>query len=271
MKIELSVIIVNHNGLKYLKNCLDSLYENLQNTTFEIIVIDNNSNDKSCSYIKENYPNVILIESKENLGFGKGNNLGVKNAKGKIILLLNNDTVLLDSIAPAIEILTKNENIGILTVKMLDGNKKYIPSVGKFPSPLKMLKFSFLNEKRLEFISGKFDSNKIYNVDWVSGAFMLIRKKDYDAVRGFDPDYFMYVEDVDLCKRMTDIGKECVFIPSLSYIHFVGFNKTREIFLIKGYQIYANKHFFGFSRAIANGMLAINKAIKKMKKRHNES
>ena len=146
---------------------------------------------------------------------------------------------------------------------MRDGNKQYVPSVGKFPSPLKMLKFSFLNERRLEFISGKFDSDKTYNVDWVSGAFMLMRKKDYDAVQGFDPDYFLYVEDVDLCKRMADAGKKCIFIPSLSYLHFVGFNKSREIFLIKGYQIYAGKHFFGLSRTIANVMLAINKMIKR--------
>jgi GT2 family glycosyltransferase len=265
MKMELSVIIVNYNGIKYLKECLDSLYDKLKNTSFEIIVIDNNSEDESCSYIKKNYPNVLLIESKENLGFGRGNNLGVKFAKGEIILLLNNDTVLLDSIEPAIEILTKNENLGILTIKMLDENKQYVLSVGKFPSPLKMLKFSLFNERRLEFISGKFDSNKIYYVDWVTGSFMLMRKKDYDTVQGFDPDYFLYVEDVDFCKRMTDAGKKCIFIPSLSFIHFVGFNKTREHFLIKGYQIYARKHFYGFSRAIANGMLAMNKSIKKFR------
>ncbi len=263
--MELSVIIVNYNGIKYLKECLDSLCDKLKNTTFEIIVIDNNSNDESCRYIKENFPNVILIESKENLGFGKGNNLGVKYAKGEIILLLNNDTVLLDPVGPAIEILTNNENLGILTIKMLDENKQFVTSVGKFPSPLKMLKFSFFKERRLEFISGKFDLNKTYHVDWVSGSFMLMRKKDYDAVQGFDSDYFLYVEDVDLCKRMAKAGKKCAFIPSSSYIHFVGFSKSREHFLIKGYQIYARKHFFGLSRAIANGMLAMNKLIKKIR------
>lgn len=265
MKIELSIIIVNYNGIKYLKECFDSLYAKLKNISFEIIVIDNNSNDKSCSYIKENYPNVLLIESKENLGFGSGNNLGVKYAKGEIILLLNNDTVLLDSVEPAIEVLKTNENLGILTIKMLDGDKQYVLSVGKFPSPLKMLKFSFFNERRLEFISGKFDSDIIYNVDWVTGSFMLMRKNDYDTILGFDPDYFLYVEDVDLCKRMTEAGKKCVFIPSLSFIHFIGFNKTREHFLIKGYQIYARKHFTGLSRVIANGMLAMNKMIKKIR------
>jgi len=265
MEIELSVIIVNYNGIKYLKDCLDSLYDKLKNGSFEIIVIDNNSRDESCNFIKQNYPNIVLIESKENLGFGKGNNLGVKNAKGKSILLLNNDTVLLDSIEPAIEILTNNENVGIVTVKMLGGNKKYIPSVGKFPSPMRLLKFSFLDEDRSEFVTGDFDLDKTFYVDWVTGAFMLINKDDFEKTGGFDDDYFMYVEDVDLCKRMANNGKTCVFIPSISYIHFVGFNKTRENLLIDGYGIYAEKHFKGLPRIVAKTMLSINKKIKTLK------
>ena len=99
MKIELSVIIVNFNGVQYLKECLDSLYKKLSDIAFEIIVLDNNSSDDSCNFLKNNYPGVKLIESKINLGFGKRNNEAVKAAQGSFLLLINNDTVVLDSIS----------------------------------------------------------------------------------------------------------------------------------------------------------------------------
>lgn len=267
MKIELSVIIVNYNGLKYLKDCFDSLYAKLENISFEIIVVDNNSTDESCAYIKENYPNVFLIESKENLGFGQGNNLGVKNAKGETILLINNDTIVLDDLQPAIELLLSDPNFGIVAINMLSTNREYIPAASLFPTPLRLLRISFLKDRRKEFVTGNFDSNKVYETDWVTGAFMLIRKSDYEKVKGFDSDYFMYVEDVDLCKKIADLGKKRIFMPSLNYIHFVGFNTTREKLLINGYKIYSKKHFKGFSLLTANVMLKINRWVKILQKK----
>lgn len=94
---------------------------------------------------------------------------------------------------------------------------------------------------------------------------MLIRKADYEAVKGFDADYFMYVEDVDLCKKMKNRGKNCVFQSNLSYIHFVGFNNSRENLLLKGYEIYASKHFSKFGNLIAKSMISINKFVKYLK------
>lgn len=265
MKTELSVIIVNYNGLKYLKDCFDSLYAKLENIPFEIIVVDNNSSDESCAYIKKNYPNIVLIESKENLGFGQGNNLGVKNAKSEAILLINNDTIVLDNLQPALKLLLSDPTFGIVSINMLGSKKEYIPAVSIFPTPFRLLRISFLKDNRKEFLFGNFDKNKIYEADWVTGAFMLIRKSDYERVNGFDPDYFMYVEDVDLCKKIANLGKKCIFMPALNYIHFVGFNKTRENLLIQGYEIYSGKHFKGFSLLIAKTMLKINKWVKMLK------
>jgi len=260
--VELSVIIVNYNGVSFFENCFESLKENLSGIPFEIIVIDNNSKDESCTMLKECYPEVKLIESKENLGFGKGNNLGVKYAKGKTILLLNNDTILQSHLLPAIQTLYSKLENGIVSINMLNANKEYVPAVGRFPSPFRLFKISFLMDSRVEFKTGKFRSNH-YDVDWVTGAFMLIRKADYEAINGFDLDYFMYVEDVDLCKKMKDIGKKCIFISNLNYIHFVGFNKSRENLLLKGYEIYAFKHFSRVGHKIAKLMLALNKFVKR--------
>lgn len=265
MKIELSVIIVNYNGCQYLQNCLDSLFEHLKNIHFEIIVVDNNSGDDSCSFIQTHFPAVLLLESKENLGFGRANNYGVQHAKGDFILFLNNDTILLDSVKPALELLKSNPDYGFLTINMLAENKSYIPAVGRFPSPWRMIKISLLNDRRTAFRTGKFNLEKTYQVDWVTGAFMLLRKVDFEKVDGFDPDYFMYVEDVDLCKKIANLGKNGLFVPKLSYIHFVGFNKSRENMLIQGYRIFAQKHFSGFSKQLAISLLFVNKTVKRLK------
>lgn len=260
----ISVIIVNYNGLQYLENCFNALSENLSNLSYEIIVVDNQSSDNSVAFIKEKFPEIVIIESSENLGFGKANNLGVSRAKGETLLLLNNDTVLLNEIKPAVEVLYSQNNYGIVSINMLNKDKKYIPAVGKFPSALKLLKISFLNDKRKEFANGKFDLTKNYFADWVTGAFMLMRRKDFLHLQGFDPEFFMYVEDVDLCKRMKNDGKTCVFVPSIQYIHFVGHKKSRNGLLMKGYQIYAAKHFSGMERKLALLMISINIFIKRV-------
>ena len=261
---KISVVIVNYNGQKYLQECLDAIKQNLGNLSYEIIIVDNDSSDNSCIFIKDRFPEVKLIESKENLGFGRGNNLGVKEAKYDTILLLNNDTILQDHLLTAIETLYENEKNGIVTINMLDAKKTYVPAVGRFPSPFRLIKISLLSDRRDVFKTGDF-KEKVYTADWVTGAFMLIRKSDYERINGFDPDYFMYVEDVDLCKRMSDFGKKCVFQSSLNYIHFVGFDKSREPLLLKGYEIYAGKHFNWFGRYIGKFMITLNRCVKAFK------
>lgn len=260
-KIELSIIIVNYNGLKYLKNCLDSVIEKCNKISFEIIIVDNNSSDKSCIFIKQEYPKITLIESKKNKGFAGGNNLGAKKAKGKYLLLLNNDTILLDDISPIISTFKKDKSIGVIGAKMLDQNKKYLVSTGKFPNVIRLLKFSFLLNKQHEFVSGYF-SKKIYFVDWVTGAFLAVSRELYLKINGLDEDYFMYVEDVDFCKKINNLGKKTAFITNISYIHFVGFKPKREIKLINGYEIYIDKHF--------KKLKSITKLILNFKKKLNE-
>ena len=262
MLIELSAIIVNYNGAHHFKACLASLAQNLRGISHEVIVVDNNSTDNSCEYLEENHPNIRLIKNKENLGFGQGNNLGVKQAKGNTILLLNNDTILLDHLSEALETLHQDNRHGIVAINMLNAEKGYLNAVGRFPTPFRLIRISFLNDKRKAFKTGSFNKQR-YDVDWVTGAFMLMRKKDFLSVEGFDLDYFMYVEDVDLCKKIETSGKKCIFLPNISYIHFVGFNNKREQLLIEGYRTYASKHFGKWSNFIANTALTINMAIKK--------
>lgn len=261
----LSVIIINYNGKKFLKDCFDSLSKNLANIPYEIVVLDNNSTDKSVEYIQSNYPEVKLIKSKENLGFGIGNNLAVKHANGKYILLFNNDTILLDPIDSAINYLEKRPDIGVLGIKMLDANKQYLQSTGVFPNAINLLFFKKLFKTTPHFISGNF-KDESYDVDWISGSFMLMRKVLYEDIKGFDSDYFMYVEDVDICKKIANKNLKRVFFPSLEYIHFVGFNTKKNPLIIKGYRTYISKHHKNIlDSSILKLSLGLSSIIKKMK------
>ncbi|KAF2518982.1 glycosyltransferase family 2 protein [Flavobacterium salilacus subsp. salilacus] len=264
MKPELSVIIVNYNGLKYLKGCFDSLYKTLHGIAYEIIVIDNKSGDGSCGYIRENYPDIKLIESPDNLGFGKGNNEAVKHAQGNYLLLINNDTIVLDSLTPVLNYIKADDTIGVLTIKMLNADKEYTISTGKFPDFSAMLRLKNLSKTGRDIETGHF-SKEAYEVDWLSGSFLLMPKKVYDAVGGFDEDYFMYVEDIDLSRRIYYKGYRRVFLSKYSYIHFVGFNKARNPLLIQGFKRYIKKHYTGITAIKLKFALTINALVKRLK------
>lgn len=258
---ELSVVIVNYNGIKFLQDCIISLTNNLRNIDFEIVIVDNDSLDDSVLFLKNNFPEIVLIESKKNLGFGLGNNLGVKHACGKNILLFNNDTILLDRLDEALDLLNSNSDIGVIGAKMLNKNKEYLPAAGIFPSIFNMIFFSKLYINTPEFVFGNFTSN-YYEVDWLAGSFLLLKKKTYNKISGFDPDYFMYVEDVDFSKKIANLGLKRVFMPNVSYIHYVGFSKSKNIFLIKGYKIYIKKHYKGFKKLAVSIILQLKSLIK---------
>lgn len=262
--MELSIIIVNYNGKLFLKDCLESISNCLKSVVYEIIIIDNNSSDDSCNYIKEKHKDVTLIESMTNLGFGKGNNEAVKRASGKHLLLLNNDTILLNDLSPLISFINKEKNTGAIGINMLNSDKKYLQAAGKFPDFLNLFWMKLAFKINTDFIKGNF-KKEYYEVDWLTGSFLLIPKKVYDEVGGFDEDYFLYVEDVDLCKRIADIGYKRVFVSTLSYIHFVGFKKEKNPLLVNGYKIYINKHCKGIQKWANTLALYINTLVKKIK------
>ena len=265
MNMELSVIIVNYNGLQFLQNCFDSLIRNLNEINYEIILFDNNSVDESKVFIKEKYPNVICIESNQNLGFGVGNNRAVSVAKGDYLLLINNDTIVLDALKPILEQLKSDNSIGVIGIKMLNKNKEYLQSAGNFPNPRNMFQLKNLLGLGKEFEFGVFKKYS-YEVDWMAGSFLILSKQIYQEIDGFDNDYFMYVEDVDFCKKISDLGYKRIFLPAFSYIHFVGFSNSKNPQLIKGYEIYIAKHCKGLNRTFCQFALIINKYVKRLKK-----
>lgn len=264
MSIEISVIIVNFNGMKFLKECLESLMLNLKDLAFEIIVFDNNSHDASCEYIKQSFTNVRLIESVINYGFGKGNNEAVNLANGEYILLINNDTVVLDYLKPVLDFFKTEKNIGVLGINMVDANKQYMQAGFRLPNIYNMLRLKNLLKINKDFENGNFKKNH-YEVGWLCGSFLMMSKKTFIEINGFDPNYFMYVEDVDLCKRISDKKLKRVFYPAASYIHFVGFDSSKNKFLSHGYKIYCSKHFSGLYKRAILFAIKINVFIKNLK------
>ena len=252
-EVMLSVLIVNYNGVKTLGDCIDSI-SRLVSLPYEVIVVDNASTDGSCAYIKKYFPNVRLISCERNLGFAGGNNLGAQAAKGKYLLLLNNDTTLLTDIKPAIEIFEKYAHIGIVGGKMLGSNGEYRYSAGYFPSPFRLIKISFLYKKKGAFRKGDFplDGNSgIYPVDWVEGSFLITRLSIWQELNGLDEGYFMYGEDVDFCRRVRILGFRAAYCPRISYIHYGGYDSDRLPWIVKGFFRYHQKFSNRFEQWLA--------------------
>jgi O-antigen biosynthesis protein len=231
---EVSIIIVNYNVKELLTQCINSIFEASQNVKTEIIVVDNNSFDGSVDYIKNKFPghtDIKIIPSDINLGFAKANNVGAKYATGEYILILNPDTILQeDTIEKTLSFYKKTQNAGAVTCKLiLPSGKLDLACRRSFPSPSVAL-YRILGLSRLfpkSKIFGKYnltylDENNTCEVEAIVGAFMLIKKEIYDKVNGFDEDYFMYGEDIDLCYRINKAGYRIFYYPETSVIHFKG-------------------------------------------------
>lgn len=255
--MDLSVIIVNYNVKYFLEHCLHSVYKSLEGLRGEIIVVDNNSVDGSCQMVKEKFPQVVLIENKENLGFSKANNQGIKISGGKYILILNPDTVVQeDTLHKCILFMGSHPHAGSLGVKMIDGTGNFLPeSKRSLPTPsvsfYKIFGLSALFPKSKIFGRyhlGFLDKNKIHKVEILSGAFMFIRKSVLDKIGAFDEAFFMYGEDIDLSYRILLAGYENYYFPETTIIHYKGESTKKGsinyvVIFYKAMIIFARKHF----------------------------
>lgn len=232
--IDISVIIVNYNVKELLEQCVKSVLEASEGLCIEIIIVDNNSFDGSVSYITEKFgkdDRIKLISSNVNLGFSKANNLAAKKACGKYLLFLNPDTVLReDTLRKTLEFYKSRDDIGAMTCKvMLPNGKLDLACRRSFPTPwiafYRMIGLSKLFPKSKVF--GRYnltylDENMTYEVDSIVGAFMFMKREIFEKVGGFDEDYFMYGEDIDLCYRIKKNGYKIYYYPETSIIHYKG-------------------------------------------------
>ncbi len=229
--MKLSVIIVNYNVKYFLEQCLHSVVHAIDDLKLEVLVVDNASSDDSLDYLKPLFPSVQFIGSKENLGFGKANNLAAAQAKGEYVLFLNPDTIVPeDCFTSCINFFEQHPKAGALGVRMLDGSGKFLPeSKRAFPSTstafFKAIGLSerFPKSKTINRYSlGYLDETKDHLVDVLAGAFMMVRRSVIQQIGGFDEQFFMYGEDIDLSYRIKQAGFENWYFAGSPIIHFKG-------------------------------------------------
>jgi len=259
MKPYFSVIIVNFNLSGEVKGCINSFLSNEKKCNYEIIVVDNASTEVDANFLPKEFPQSIFPQIsfyflEENRGFGAGNNFGVSKAKGEIIFLLNPDALFIEEILSSVEdLLINHEKIGVLGTKIVNKQNTPEKSCGVFPSlALEFLEIFLLKRKFEEKVlkrKMKAGEKTYLEVDWVTGSSMFIPKRIYNEVCGFDENFFLYNEEVDLCYRIKQLGYEITFYPSVQIKHFgsVGSKKNYYLFTKYSYEsklIYLNKHFF---------------------------
>jgi len=255
--LKLSVIIVNYNVKHFLEQCLNSVFNSSKKIEVEVFVVDNHSVDGSCQMVKEKFQNVYLIENKENLGFSKANNQAIKIAKSEYVLLLNPDTVVEEStFEKIIEFMDSNAQAGGLGVKMIDGKGSFLPESKRgLPTPsvafYKIFGISKIFPKSKTFNRyhlGFLNKEKIHEIEILSGAFMLLRKKALDKIGLLDETFFMYGEDIDISYRLILGGYKNYYFPETTIIHYKGEStKKGSINYVRMFYnamaIFAHKHF----------------------------
>jgi len=234
--VDVSIIIVSWNTRDILCNCLESVYKQTRKVDFEVIVIDNASTDGSAEMIKNKFPQVILIENSENRGFAAANNQGIVLAKGRYILLLNSDTLVLNqTIAETVSFADAHPETAVIGCRILNQDKTLQPTCFMFPSILNMLlstsylyklfpKNKFFGRERMTWWS----RSDVREVDVVTGCFMLVRREAIKQVGMMDERFFIYGEETDWCYRFKQAGWKVMFAPVGKIIHLGG-QSTRQV------------------------------------------
>ena len=252
----ISIIIPSYNAYKDIHRCLESIYKFLPKDLIEVIVVDNGSKNDLAKKIEAGFPITKVIKNKKNLGFGKANNQGAKAAQGKYLFFLNQDTYFFNHSFSAVCDFLTNEEVDILGPKLLYPDKKLQFTAGYFPKLGNLFAWAFFLDDlpllqrfiRSYHLNDRRFYEKTNHPDWLMGAALIIKKELFEKVAGFDQDYFMYMEEVDLCFRAKKMGAEVVFFPQTQLVHLHGLNdpswKKRALLSeLIGFDYFIKKHY----------------------------
>ena len=254
--MKVSVIIVTYESQREIKTCLDSLYNYISNFEFEIIVVDNNSEDGTKKIIKNNFKNVKIIENEINTGFSVANNQGAKLASGDFLFFLNPDSLLYENvIEKLLKVYNANPDVGIVAPNIIDENYNRRASTGDYPNLFLLiyelfgmylfLPSSLFGYRHINILDDK-------NIDgWVSGACFLIKRDFFVSLNGFDENFFLYYEDADLCLRTKNIlEKNILFTSRANVVHLSSRSSVEDSFSSKkssyNSKLYYCKKHIGF-------------------------
>ena len=224
----LSIIIVTYNSRAHIDGCLESLTRTPPVAGHDVVVVDNASTDGTAAAVRGRWPAVRVIDAGGNLGFAAANNLGIRQTSGELLLLLNPDAVVRpDAIDRLVALLDARPHAAVVGPRLVDGDRRAELSFGPMISPLAELRQKVLvvgNNRHWPLISGYVDrlTRRERGVDWVSGACLMVRRADAEAVGLMDERYFMYTEDVDFCAAIRTRGRTVLFTPTAEVVHLRG-------------------------------------------------
>lgn len=233
----ISIVIVSWNTKDLTLSCLESISRGVFDDwcNVETIVVDNGSVDGTASAIRAAYPDVVVVENAENIGFGRANNLAIQIARGDILFFLNSDaTISSDLPVKLLKEFDKDKSLGVLGCQLVDAGGRVQKSVRGHPTfsavlygdtPLRLI--PFLKPAYERYRQKNFDFSSAKNVDTVMGAAMAIPKHILDEVGGFDPVFFMYFEEADLCRRIGEAGYKVKYMPDAKVIHVGGASSSQ--------------------------------------------
>lgn len=225
----LSIIIVSWNVCDLLRVCLQSIYANADGLDLQVIVVDSASSDETVGMVSAEFPQTLLLPQTENVGFPRGNNIGLAHATGDYILFLNPDTEIIgEALQTMVAYMQVHSAVGMLGPELLNSDSSHQSSRRRFPTlttaifestwlqpyaPRTMLHHYYVEDVR---------DDEIAPVDWVSGAAMMTRRAVIEQIGGMDVGYFMYSEELDYCRRIKDVGWEIIYLPTAKIIHHHG-------------------------------------------------
>lgn len=231
---KISIIIVNYNTSQLTYECVKSIFKNQDNTTLEVIIVDNASQKTDYDNLLAkflNVKNVKIVRSKINLGFGGGNMLGIQHATGDFYAFINSDVLFIESVfEKLVSFANIKTDFGVAGIQILDAENKKSISYRYFEGiRYKLLGRKFLEFTKKEKLSAKKNTNEPFSVDFVIGSFMFFKKDVFNNIGGFDTNIFLYYEETDICYRLKKNGFKTYFLPELQYIHLEGKSANRNL------------------------------------------
>ena len=229
--MKLSIVIPTYNAHEWIEQCLDSIRLHHPACDYEVVVVDDKSTDDTLAIVREKFPDVRLFANEKNVGFGKTVNVGLRETRSQYVLVLNNDTWMHEGALDAlVNFLDTHADTGIVGPKVLNGNGAIQQQCRRrIPTPMAALlyftgiaKMFPKNPKVAGYLMTAADENATTEVDSVSGACLMVRRDVLDKIQGFDPDYFLYGEDMDFCWRTKLAGWKVIYFPGAIITHFGG-------------------------------------------------
>jgi len=251
---DISFIIINYNGIYHTRELLDSICKFLNNTSFEVIVVDNGSDNNEGALLSIEYPQFVFLISKTNLGFSGGNNLGIRNSIGRYIMLLNNDTLLIDdSVTNMVNYMDANIDVAAVSPKIYFVSP---PNTIQFAGYTKLSNITLRNRAigRNEIDRGQYDTP--YETAYTHGAAMMVRREIITEI-GYMPEvYFLYYEELDWCEKMRDRGYKIMYIPNSAIIHKESQSTGNDSYIKRYYMtrnrlLFVHRHRRGFVQILA--------------------